>query len=774
MRSYLSFVPIEAKVHRKQNRLTVFCIALAVFLVTGVFSMADMAVRMEDKRVKDKHGYWHIMVHDVGDDVLASMEKEPDIREFATYDVINYHLEREYRIQSKQVCIASADPNFDRIMSLSITEGCFPQGKSETILTMNAKKLWNLQLGDTVTIQMPTGCMEYTIAGFMESTEKNLQEDAIVAFVSLEAFDEICAANKETRQPAYYICFREGIGLKQKIASFLEKYGLTEDNYSENAAVLGIRGISSNSYIVGLYGAAVFLVFLVLLAGVLMIAGSMNSNIAERTQFFGMLRCIGASKNQIMHIVRREALNWCKIAIPIGEVFAIIGTWGICAFLRFGIGGEFAGMPTGKVSAIGIICGALVGIVTVLIAAHAPAKRAARVSPIAAVSGTDNEVKQIKRAARTSIWKVDTALGIHHATASKKNLILMTGSFALSIILFLSFSVMIDWIGHALNTLKPYSPDASVSDASYDNTITRDIVQQIGEIPQVKRAYGRMYQCTPVETEKPVEKIDLISYEAMQFAWAEDDLLCGDISKVEQERGTAMTVFDKSCPFELGDVIGIDGKEVQIVAILSDSPFGTSDIPTVICSEKTFYEITGEENYSIVDMQFNKDADDRTISEIRALFDESYRLSDARKLNKEVNTTYKAFTFLVYSFLGLIALITIFNIMNSISMSVSARIKQCGMMRAVGMDKTQILRMIAGEAVTYGVCGCVAGCAIGVPINWFFFTQLITNYWGTPWYVPVSALCIILGLTLLAAVIAVYQPAKRVREMTITDTIHAL
>lgn len=72
-----------------------------------------------------------------------------------------------------------------------------------------------------------------------------------------------------------------------------------------------------------IYGIAAVLFVLVLLAGILMISGSMNSNVAQRTKFFGMMRCIGASSQQIIRFVRLEALNWCKIAIPLG---LILGT----------------------------------------------------------------------------------------------------------------------------------------------------------------------------------------------------------------------------------------------------------------------------------------------------------------------------------------------------------------------------------------------------------------------------------------------------------------
>ena len=47
MRSYLSLIPISAKVHRRQNRMTLLCIIFAVFLVTAIFSMVDLMVRCE-------------------------------------------------------------------------------------------------------------------------------------------------------------------------------------------------------------------------------------------------------------------------------------------------------------------------------------------------------------------------------------------------------------------------------------------------------------------------------------------------------------------------------------------------------------------------------------------------------------------------------------------------------------------------------------------------------------------------------------------------------
>lgn len=277
MKSYLSLIPISAKVHKRQNRMTLLCIIFAVFLVTAVFSMADMGVRMEKIRLLNKHGS------------------------------------------------------------------------------------------------------------------------------------------------------------------------------------MSLQGLSSNETAHTLYSTAIVLFVLILISGVLMISSSINSIVAQRTKFFGMMRCIGMSKQQIIRFVRLESLNWCKTAVPIGVILGIIITWGLCALLRFVVVEEFSDMPVFGISPIGIISGIVVGVVTVLIAASVPAKRAAKVSSITAVSGNSQNTKNMTYGVNTRFLKIETALGIHHAVSAKKNLILMTSSFALSIILFLSFSVMIEFV----NCLMPQSSNAS-------------------------------------------------------------------------------------------------------------------------------------------------------------------------------------------------------------------------------------------------------------------------------------------------------------------------
>ena len=81
---------------------------------------------------------------------------------------------------------------------------------------------------------------------------------------------------------------------------------------------------------------------------------------------------------------------------PIGLILGVVTTWGLCAVLRFVVREEFSDIPLFGISIFGIACGIFVGLITVLIAANAPAKHAAKVSPITAVSGNADHGKTMR------------------------------------------------------------------------------------------------------------------------------------------------------------------------------------------------------------------------------------------------------------------------------------------------------------------------------------------------------------------------------------------
>jgi len=782
MKSYLSLVPISERVHKHQSRMTRICIILAVFLVTSIFSMAEMWIKAEKITMINKHGDYHIILQDVLSDKAEQIRQSPDIAISSEYRVINTDagelnadVEKGCYINGKNTVLYGVEETYLRDIMHYRVRGSYPGSDREIALSADAEELFGIDIGDTVTLNTPEGDFDFTVSAFYEDdTEYNHIIDGSCAYMNLSAFQAFCTWNKEEAAPQYYIRFVKENNLREAIADIKEDYGLADKNIDENTAVLGLTGASSNESIKSIYPLAIVCFVLILISGILMISSCMNSTVAQRTSFFGMMRCIGASKQQIVRFVRLEALNWCKTAIPAGCLLGMIVCWILCAILHFLVKGEWADMPLFGVSVSGIACGIAVGIITVFIAAHSPAKQAAKVSPIATVSGNMENAKTICHAANTHFFKVETALGIHHATAAKKNLFLLTGSFALTIMLFLVFSACFDIVGKLLPSESDFSPDIVIASEENINSIDKNLLVQISKILGVKNAFGTMYEVAlPVQIDGRETVIELVSYDEFMFKNTKKSVTSGSLSKVYEEPGYALTIISKDSTLDVGDRIEIGNHEIEVACVASEGIGSLSGSEVVVCSEETFMSLMGEQGYLMINVILEKDVSEEAVNQIRSLAG-NHLFTDLRVDNKEINSGYWVFRIAAYGFLAIISFITVLNIMNSVSMGVFARIKQYGIMRAVGMESRQVTKMIIGESAVYAFCGAVVGIIIGLILHYLIYVKLFITHFGGAWKIPVTAIVIILLLVFVSCVAAVYAPAKRIRNMSITATINEL
>jgi len=776
MRSYLSLVPISAKVHKRQSRMTRICIILAVFLVTSIFSMAEMWTDAETTAMRHNHGDWHIALQNVSKDEAEQIRKNSNVAVSSWYDEINTDAEQNYYIDGKNAVLYGIEESYITDIMKYPTEGVYPQNENEVALSADAKELFSVKIGDEITLDTPVGDVKYTISGFYEDdTEFNDIIGGCCVFMNRKTFDEIRRLNGVESESQFYIRFQNENGLKKTIADMMQQYNLTAENVKENTAVLGMLGASSNESVNELYPlAAAFFFFLFILGG-FFILSCMNSNVAQRTKFFGMMRCIGASKQQIIRFVRLEALNWCKTAIPIGCALGTVTCWILCAILRFFVKGEWVDMPLFAVSINGILCGALVGVITVFIAAHSPAKQAAMVSPAAAVSGNADMSKNVNHAAKTRFLKVETSLGIHHATGTKKNLFLMTGSFALMIVLFLAFSACLDFVHKLLPSVtSKFTPDITIASQDDTNSLDGNLPDKIAEIEGVESAFGMMTRTAfSVEVNGNETEIDLFSHDKTLLDTFKKSVISGDISRVYEDGNYAIAVYNQDYRLSVGDKIKTGNQELEIVCVTSEGVGSVSGAPTVVCSEKTFMRLTGECRFAMISVVLKKDVSEAAVSKIRDLVGDCLFV-DNREENSDINGSYWVFRIASYGFLAIISLITVLNITNSISMGVSARIKQYGAMRAVGMGSGQVAKMITAEAVTYAICGTAAGIILGLLLHYLIYAKIVITHFGGSWNIPFATIAIVLLLVVFSCIVAIYAPAKRIRNMAITATINEL
>ena len=736
--------------------------------------MAEMWTDAETTAMRHNHGDWHIALQNVSKDEAEQIRKNSGVAVSSWYDEINTDAEQNYYIDGKNAVLYGIEESYITDIMKYPTEGVYPQNENEVALSADAKELFSVKIGDEITLDTPVGDVKYTISGFYEDdTEFNDIIGGCCVFMNRKTFDEIRRLNGVESESQFYIRFQNENGLKKTIADMMQQYNLTAENVKENTAVLGMLGASSNESVNGLYPLAVACFVIILIAGVFMISSCMNSNVAQRTKFFGMMRCIGASKQQIIRFVRLEALNWCKTAIPMGCVLGIVTCWILCAILRFFVKGEWVDMPLFAVSINGILCGALVGVITVFIAAHSPAKQAAMVSPVAAVSGNADMSKNVNHAAKTRFLKVETSLGIHHATGTKKNLFLMTGSFALMIVLFLAFSACLDLVHKLLPSVtSKFTPDITIASQDDTNSLDGNLPDKIAEIEGVESAFGMMTR-TAFSVEVNETEIDLFSHDKTLLDTFKKSVISGDISRVYEDGNYAMAVYNQDNRLDVGDKIKIGNQELEIVCVTSEGVGSVSGAPTVVCSEKTFMRLTGECRFAMISVVLKKDVSEVAVSKIRDLAGD-YLFVDNREENSDINGSYWVFRIASYGFLAIISLITVLNITNSISMGVSARIKQYGAMRAVGMGSGQVAKMITAEAVTYAICGTAAGIVLGLLLHYLIYAKIVITHFGGSWNIPFATIAIVLLLVAFSCIVAIYAPAKRIRNMAITATINEL
>lgn len=781
MKSYLDLVSISAKVNRKQNRMSIICIVLAVFLVTTIFGMADMFIRGQILQTQQENGNWHIGITGISDEDAKLISFRPEVATVADYGVFNYRGEQGFTLSGKNVVVCGSSESAITEIFSALDEGTFPANENEALVTNNAKNMLYLKIGDQIVITMPDESkISYTISGFTNNATKLMIEDSYGVFLTTESFRAIYPDSVNSNPTDYtmrYVQFKSVRNIQSNIADIKQQFKLSDEQVLENTDLLGLLGQSSSSFMLQIYATAVILFILVLIAGVLMITSSMNSNVAQRTEFFGMVRCIGATPKQVMRLVRKEALNWCRFAIPLGAVGGMVLIWVLCFILRQLSPEYFGKMPALSISYPSIIAGIVVGLLTVFFAARSPAKKASKVSPLAAVSGNANDLQPVKKAANTKFFKIDTSLGIHHAKASKKNFILMIGSFSISIILFLAFSVTIDFMKHALTPLQPWTADISVISPEDTCSVKAEFIKELQQNPAVKNVYGRMFAYNvPIIVNGEKKAVDLISYEDMQFNWAKDYVLSGNLQRAQNENNTGLIVFESQNDIETGDVItlNLNGSQtdMEIVGMLSDCPFNNrQDVGKLICSENVFRKLTGETDYTIIDIQLSQDATENDVNEIHRLVGSQYTFSDKRMGNSNTRGAYYCFGLFIYGFLVVIALITLFNIINSIAMSVAARMKQYGAFLAIGLSNRQLAKMIVAEASTYAITGIICGSVLGIVCNKILFNELITYKWGDTWSVPLVELGIIIVVVAIAVILAARNQTRKMKKISIVDTI---
>jgi putative ABC transport system permease protein len=133
--------------------------------------------------------------------------------------------------------------------------------------------------------------------------------------------------------------------------------------------------------------------------------------------------------------------------------------------------------------------------------------------------------------------------------------------------------------------------------------------------------------------------------------------------------------------------------------------------------------------------------------------------------NKQVNTLVG----LVYALLSLSVIVALLGIVNTLALSVHERTRELGMLRAVGMSRRQVRRMVRAESVITAAIGALLGIVLGIAFAAILSRPLADE--GFVLEVPVVTLIAVAILAAIAGVLAAIPPARRASNVDVLRAV---
>ncbi len=323
------------------------------------------------------------------------------------------------------------------------------------------------------------------------------------------------------------------------------------------------------------------------------------------------------------------------------------------------------------------------------------------------------------------------------------------------------------------------------SSSSDDDYIDKD------QFEDIKRAVGQYGNVYPLYQESDTIKIGDEERRATIYGMRDEDMATilvvanGTLPQTSSSVVVGPT-FAENNDLTIGSRITIGDEDdeeaiiqkVRVVGILEEKGMSmdlNSD-NAIILTEKTFTGLYGGENeYTQVNVILNDIDDADTATE--AIEDQLNRkedevtVQDSSRMMESITSTVSTLTTFVMAIAGISLLVAATSIFNVMMMSVTERIREIGILRSIGTQKGEVLRMFIYEAVILGLVGAIIGAIMSLILGWLVVLVMVgtTKYFFTfasLIYVPVS---MAIGITI--CIFSGVYPAWRAANL---DPIEAL
>ena len=328
-----------------------------------------------------------------------------------------------------------------------------------------------------------------------------------------------------------------------------------------------------------------------------------------------------------------------------------------------------------------------------------------------------------------------------------------------------SFSDAVDELFVADYSLTAEGDFGSVSDASV--AAARE-TPGVTDVSAIRTGEGRAFGST-VGVNGVEENLSAI----IDMSWAQgsDDVPAqlgrsGAFVKEDyaDERG-----LEVGSPIELKTETG-DVLDLTVDGIFAE-PKGGSPFGDIAISKDTFDGSYAEKvnEWAFLNMRGGvTDENTATLTEALAPFPDA-RVETRDEFKSSQIGQLSTFVNLLYALLGLSVVVSLFGIVNTLVLSVFERTRELGMLRAIGMTRRQVRRMIRQESIITALIGATLGIVVGVFLA-FLVTQALSDE-GIVFAVPYGSLVVFVIVAIAAGMLAAIFPARRASRLNVLEAL---
>lgn len=688
--------------NKKRTIVTIIGVILSTALMVGVGLIVSSFRESLIEETIYYEGKYHASISNVSNLESKLIENNIHIKEYQKYNV-DSTIYNGYEVE-----ILGTD--FSNLGEMKY-EGILPSD-NEIIVSKQLANFLELNIGDILKTDK-----EYKVVGLYD-------DESVLNIYTNQIFTK----NFLTDNNRYDVLF-DNVGFTYDYVNDIES--LVDCEIETNDMLLEYYGVSKYNNINDMLTKTIIITLsLVSIACIIVIYNSFSISVSERKKQFGLFSSIGATKKQLMKSIYFEAFIIGLIGIPLGVLGSYIGIGLVLTIvnklLNMGliVSLKLATYP------LFLIIPIIFMFIVIILSAYLPAKRASKISPIEAIRLND-DIKINKRKIKTSslikkLFGIEGEIALKNIKRNKKKYRITVVSLFISIVLFISFSSFIDYAFGGINDMLNV-PNFDIDITSNDDLKLTEYLSKRDDVEDfiVADSYEFLYN----NEINYIIKLDDNTYNKYLKLINKNDekpILYNKYKTTDYEIGSRTTRFENKLDsiknIEMFDYEILEGEYVplEIFNTLSDY-YITDEVLTMLdyinmpnltffVNQKIFDELKFERKKETGEILIKSNDYTKLDKDLKEKLDISdsncninvcyYNVTEEFKLEKNLITVVKIF---VYGFIGLITLIGITSVINTINTSISLRRKEFAVLRSVGLSKKGFNKMLFFESIFFGL-----------------------------------------------------------------------